>query len=64
MRQEKTSILLITYDMGVIWEMCDRVVVMNRGKIVERGQTRDIINNPQDPYTQELITAVPVPGKH
>jgi oligopeptide/dipeptide ABC transporter ATP-binding protein len=35
---------------------------MNRGKIVEQGQTKDIINNPQDPYTKELIAAVPVAG--
>jgi len=35
---------------------------MNRGKIVEHGPTRDIIDHPQDPYTKELIAAVPVPG--
>ena len=58
------SYLFISHDLSVVSHIADRVAVMNRGKIVEHGQTRDIINNPQDPYTQELIAAVPVPGKH
>jgi ABC-type oligopeptide transport system ATPase subunit len=57
------SYLFISHDLSVVSHIADRVAVMNRGKIVEHGQTRDIINNPQDPYTQELIAAVPVPGR-
>ena len=56
------SYLFISHDLSVVSHIADRVAVMNRGKIVEQGQTLDIINNPQDPYTKELIAAVPVPG--
>jgi ABC-type oligopeptide transport system ATPase subunit len=58
------SYLFISHDLSVVSHIADRVAVMNRGKIVEHGRTKDIINNPQDPYTQELIAAVPVPGKN
>ena len=57
------SYLFISHDLSVVSHIADRVAVMNRGKIVEQGQTKAIINNPQDPYTKELIAAVPVPGK-
>ncbi|TAH27828.1 MAG: ABC transporter ATP-binding protein, partial [Oscillatoriales cyanobacterium] len=39
---------------------CDRIAVMNSGKIVEIGKTRDIFTNPQHPYTQELLQAAPL----
>jgi len=58
------SYLFISHDLSVVSHIADRVAVMNRGKIVEHGETKNIINNPQDPYTQELIAAVPVPGQH
>jgi ABC-type oligopeptide transport system ATPase subunit len=58
------SYLFISHDLSVVSHIADRVAVMNRGKIVEHGRTQDIINNPQDPYTQELIAAVPIPGKN
>jgi ABC-type oligopeptide transport system ATPase subunit len=54
--------LFISHDLSVVSHIADRVAVMNRGKIVEQGRTKAIINNPQDPYTRELIAAVPVPG--
>ena len=58
------TMVYITHDLASAAYIADRVAVMNHGKIVEHGRTKDIINNPQDPYTQELIAAVPVPGKH
>lgn len=59
MKKEDTSILFITHDMGVIWELADRVLVMKDGKVVERGEVEPIFNNPQEPYTQQLLAAVP-----
>ena len=59
MRLEKTSILLITHDMGVIWEMCDRVVVMYASRIAEEAGKDDIFNRPAHPYTQGLLNSIP-----
>ena len=59
MRLEKTSILLITHDMGVIWEMCDRVVVMYASRIAEEAGRDDIFNRPAHPYTQGLLNSIP-----
>ena len=59
MRQEKTSILLITHDMGVIWEMCDRVVVMYASRIAEEASKDDIFVKPAHPYTQGLLNSIP-----
>lgn len=53
------SILLITHDLGVVAEMCDRVIVMYAGRIVEEGDVLDIFDHPQHPYTQGLIQSVP-----
>ncbi|MAC78126.1 MAG: ABC transporter ATP-binding protein [Rhodobacteraceae bacterium] len=54
-----TSIILITHDMGVVAEMADRVVVMNRGRKVEEGPVSQIFAAPQDAYTRKLLDAVP-----
>lgn len=54
-----TSIILITHDLGVVAGMCDRVIVMKEGEIVEEGTTEEIFNNPQHPYTQRLLNALP-----
>jgi oligopeptide/dipeptide ABC transporter ATP-binding protein len=59
MKGEKTSLLLITHDMGVIWEMCDRVVVMYASHVVEEGPVRDIFDRPLHPYTEGLLQAMP-----
>ena len=59
MKQERTAILLITHDMGVVWEMCDRVLVMYASKIVEQGSLRDIFSNPAHPYTLGLLKSIP-----
>lgn len=54
-----TSILLITHDLGVVAEMCDRVVVMYAGRVVEEGAVRQIFHNPQHPYTKGLLNSIP-----
>ena len=56
------ALLFITHDMGVVAEIADRVVVMRRGEVVEAGAVTDIFENPQQPYTQTLLAAVPVLG--
>ena len=55
----KTSLLLITHDLGIIAEMCDRVAVMYSGNIVEYASAIDLFSNPRHPYTQGLIAAIP-----
>ncbi|WP_139489251.1 ABC transporter ATP-binding protein [Brevibacillus dissolubilis] len=54
-----TSIILITHDLGVVAEMCDRVVVMYAGKVIEEGTVDEIFYNPQHPYTKGLLRSVP-----
>ena len=58
-----TAIVLITHDLGVVAEMCDRVAVMYAGEIIERTDTRTLFRHPRHPYTQGLIGAVPVLGQ-
>lgn len=54
-----TSILLITHDLGVVSELCQRVVVMYAGEVIETGYTGDVLQSPQHPYTQALLHALP-----
>jgi peptide/nickel transport system ATP-binding protein len=53
------SLLMITHDLSIITEVCDRVAVMYAGKIVEMGSTGEIVTNFKHPYTEKLITAFP-----
>ena len=57
-----TAIILITHDMGVVAEMADRVIVMQNGAMVEQAATRTLFAQPQAPYTQALLSAVPRMG--
>ena len=59
--QEETglSIIFITHDFGIVAKMCDRVMVMYAGRVVESGPVRDIFNRPAHPYTQALLQSVP-----
>lgn len=60
LRDEKEmAILLITHNMGIVAEMCDRVAVMHRGKIVEMASLNDIFAHPRHPYTQQLLRSIP-----
>jgi oligopeptide/dipeptide ABC transporter ATP-binding protein len=57
-----TAVVLITHDLGVVAEVCQRVIVMYAGRIVEQGYARDLYANPQHPYTQGLLKSVPAIG--
>ncbi len=59
MKQDDTSMLLITHDMGVVWEMCERILVMYASQIVETGSRDAIFKNPKHPYTAGLLKAIP-----
>ena len=61
-RKHGMALLLITHDLGVIAEVCDRVVVMYGGQIVETGTTEDILLRPEHPYTQGLLASLPGVG--
>ena len=58
-RETGTGIVLITHNMGVVARMCDRVIVMRYGEIVEQGPTDDIFYAPKHDYTKMLLSAVP-----
>lgn len=58
-RETGTAIILITHDLGVVAEMCDRVIVMYAGKVVEEGPVKAIFKNPAHPYTKGLLASVP-----
>jgi oligopeptide transport system ATP-binding protein len=55
----RTAFVVITHDLGVIARLCDRVLVMYAGRIVESGPARDIFKNPQHPYTAGLLSSMP-----
>jgi oligopeptide/dipeptide ABC transporter ATP-binding protein len=57
------SVLLITHDLGVVAEVCDRVSVMYAGNVVEEASTSDLFKNPLHPYTKGLLGCVPDPSK-
>ena len=58
-QEEGMSILLITHDLGVVSELCDTVIVMYNGHIVEKAPTADIFREPLHPYTQGLLNSIP-----
>ncbi len=61
--QMDTAIILITHDLGVVAEMCDRVNVMYAGRIVEKAEVKELYASPKHPYTQALIGSTPVLGQ-
>lgn len=54
-----TSIIFITHDLGIVANICHKLVVMYGGKVVERGAVRDVFSGPSHPYTQALLKSVP-----
>ncbi|WNC16024.1 ABC transporter ATP-binding protein [Brevibacillus brevis] len=57
--KKDTSIVFITHDLGVVAEMCDRVVVMYAGQVIEEAPVRELFQNPQHPYTKGLMASIP-----
>jgi oligopeptide transport system ATP-binding protein len=60
-RDFRLTYLFIAHDLAVVRSVSDRIAVMNRGKIVEIGPAEQVYTNPQDEYTQALLSAVPIP---
>jgi peptide/nickel transport system ATP-binding protein len=58
-RERGTAAMLITHDRGVIAEAADRVMVMYRGRVLETGPVREVLDHPQEPYTRALMAAIP-----
>lgn len=58
-RERNTAVLFITHDLGLAAERAENLVVMHRGRIVESGPALEILQNPQHPYTQRLVSAAP-----
>ncbi|MBN9209159.1 MAG: ATP-binding cassette domain-containing protein [Microbacterium ginsengisoli] len=62
-RSEGLTLVLVSHDIGVVQSICDEVVVMSSGRIVERGTTAQVLAQPQHPYTRQLLAAIPtLPG--
>ncbi|EPR75191.1 Oligopeptide transport ATP-binding protein OppD [Leifsonia rubra CMS 76R] len=58
-RQFGFSVLLITHNLGIVHDICDRVAVLYAGRVIELGETAEVLKNPKHPYTQGLLDALP-----
>jgi peptide/nickel transport system ATP-binding protein len=61
-RQTNVTYLFISHDLAVVRQICDEIVVMRNGKIVESGSTEDVLCQPNEEYTRRLVDSVPRPG--
>ncbi len=63
LQQKKgTSLLFITHDLGVVYQIADEVVVMYKGHIVEKASAKELFRDPRHPYTKALLHSIPRPG--
>jgi oligopeptide transport system ATP-binding protein len=60
-RETNMAYLFISHDLSTVRHLCDRVLVMYLGRIVERGRTEDVFDNPRHVYTRALLSAIPIP---
>jgi oligopeptide/dipeptide ABC transporter ATP-binding protein len=58
-RETGVTILVVTHDLGLAWNIADRIAVMYLGRIVEQGTTEELLSDPQHPYTRALLSVVP-----
>lgn len=58
-QRTRTAVILVTHDLGLAAERADRVIVMNRGRLIEQGSSREVLLRPREPYTQALVAAAP-----
>ena len=63
-KKNDTAVVLITHDLGVIAQICDRVLVMYAGQIVETADVHSLFKNPQHPYTKALLESIPKTGRN
>lgn len=61
-RERGMAMIFVTHDLAVVYQLCDRVLVMKDGRIVEQGNTDTVLTAPKDPYTRELLAAIPRPA--
>lgn len=57
----KLTLIFVSHDLSVIKSICDKVIVLKHGSIIENRETNDLFNNPKDDYTKKLISSVPSP---
>ncbi len=57
-REKELSYLFISHDLNVIYQLCDRVMVMNSGEIIEQGTVDEVFDNPQEEYTKKLLASI------
>ena len=60
-KKRKLTMIFIAHDLAVVKKICDRVIVMKKGKVVESGDTTDVFYSPKEAYTKKLLDSVPVP---
>ena len=57
-REYHTAMIIVTHNIGVVGKMADKVLVLKNGKVMEYGDTRQVLDDPQDPYTKALMNSV------
>ena len=63
-RKYNMAILFISHNLRVVKELCSQVLVMKEGKVIETGSAKEVFRNPKEPYTKELVEAIPTRTKN